>query len=356
MCLLQCALFSANLVCLSFALPPVVFPDARFEIQEHLNITYAQGVTCSGPDARSDSCANHTVVDLQLDMYMPVGAEDWGPRPALVAFHSGAYTHGDRNGTHLALHAACEHFASRGFIAMTVDYRMLTDESVGLAPANWSAASPLFGIEGDKWPGGFNPDPSAAYPAVRDSKAAIRWLKSQADYLNLDPSYVGAMGWSAGAQTVAHLATGFDWDFTTELTFNEDPTLLSAGVGNGISSSIRAGVVWAGNSAVSDIKDAWDGNRRWQTIGAPLAMYRGDRDSIMTDWAQQTMQSRYNATGGRCDLYAVPGAAHTTLWPGGTVGGVPILDHTYAWMADAMSLLRPWGLAEQARTLPIITV
>lgn len=62
---------------------------------------------------------------------------------------------------------------------------------------------------------------------------------------------------------------------------------------------------------------------------------------MMIFWAQQEMQRRYNASGARCDLYPVPGVGHSSLFPKGNVSttdGVPVLDHSYAWLSSALGL------------------
>ena len=61
------------------------------------------------------------------------------------------------------------------------------------------------------WQGGFDPKAQSVYPAVRDTKAAIRWFRAHADQLGFDPTFVGGGGWSAGACTTAHLASSFEW-------------------------------------------------------------------------------------------------------------------------------------------------
>lgn len=68
--------------------------------------------------------------------------------------------------------AACKHFAARGFVAITMVYRLHNSQTGGgLAPANWTGNTPL----NKSWRGGFLPSPQSIWPAVRDSKAAIRW-------------------------------------------------------------------------------------------------------------------------------------------------------------------------------------
>ena len=183
---------------------------------------------------------------------------------------------------------------------------------------------------------------------VRDSKAAIRWLRGQAGALNIDTAYFGAGGWSAGACTTAFLASQREWDFKTEMTAATDPTFATLVPYLNLSSAIKAGVVWAGNGAVTETKDALGHDTRYASTNAPLAMYRGSEDSSMTPWAQQQMQAHFNASGARCDLFAVPGVGHSTLFPTGTVqtkNGVPVagtplpvLNHSFTWISEAMGL------------------
>jgi acetyl esterase/lipase len=68
--------------------------------------------------------------------------------------------------------------ARRGFVAVSPDYR--------LAPAH-------------------------RFPAqIEDCKAAVRWLRANADKYNLDPDHFGAWGGSAGGHLVALLGTSGD--------------------------------------------------------------------------------------------------------------------------------------------------
>ena len=117
-----------------------------------------------------------------------------------------------RPGKHMGeMTAACRHFAARGFVCITMTYRLLNKQTGGgLAPTNWSTPhSPLH----VPWPGGFRPAPQAIYPAVRDTKAAIRWLRGNAADYNVAADYFGAGGWSAGACTTIFLATQYEDDF-----------------------------------------------------------------------------------------------------------------------------------------------
>ena len=72
---------------------------------------------------------------------------------------------GDRFAPTYEMTAACRYFAARGFVAITMVYRLDNRQTGGaLAPANWSAiGSPLPKLG---WKGGFLPAPQSIWPAV----------------------------------------------------------------------------------------------------------------------------------------------------------------------------------------------
>ena len=265
--------------------PPVVHADATYDIEAQLGVPYALGVLCdpqpckssrtdepgvgagvsdsydcdvcqeaepagTTPIPPSTGCKAPRILNLTLDLYTPVGVPAaLGPRPAFVATHEGGYSKGTEQGCLLSalpkdparpadgpagghmgeMTAACRHFAARGFVCITMTYRLTSAQTGGaLAPANWTGTSPL----NRSWLGGFKPAPQAIYPAVRDSKAAIRWLRGHAAGLNIDKGYVGAGGWSAGACTTVFLASQREADFTHEMNDKTDPTFGSLVYGN----------------------------------------------------------------------------------------------------------------------------
>lgn len=74
------------------------------------------------------------------------------------------------------------------------------------------------------------------YPAVRDIKAALRWIHAHALEYNADTSSITLQGGSAGATAVIELAlTGgdstFAQDYTGEISVAEDRTLSTANLG-----------------------------------------------------------------------------------------------------------------------------
>jgi acetyl esterase/lipase len=107
--------------------------------------------------------------ELKLDLAVP--AQDKGPFPAVVCIHGGGWRMGKRQD----LDGLIKLLAQRGFAAVTVSYR-LTDK--------------------------------APFPAqIEDCKAAVRWLRANAEKYRIRPNDIGAVGFSAGAHLASLLGT-----------------------------------------------------------------------------------------------------------------------------------------------------
>lgn len=97
------------------------------------------------------------------------------PRPAIVVIHGGSWKHGDK--ANLNWRSVCQWFGSEGFVAVSVNYRLV---------------------------------PTATFPAqLDDVQEAVRWLRDPAQVVryNIDPDRIGAFGGSAGGNLAALLGT-----------------------------------------------------------------------------------------------------------------------------------------------------
>jgi acetyl esterase/lipase len=103
-----------------------------------------------------------------LDVYHP---DDGAKRAAVLMLHGGGWRVGTR--ADLAPHAQA--LAKRGFTAVVADYRLM---------------------------------PAHPWPAqIRDTRAAIKWTRDNADSLGIETDRIAALGYSAGAHLAA-LAAG----------------------------------------------------------------------------------------------------------------------------------------------------
>jgi acetyl esterase/lipase len=101
---------------------------------------------------------------LQLNMARP--KKGAGPFPAVICIHGGGF----RAGTRESFNGLCLQLADRGYVAVTVSYRLA---------------------------------PKYQFPAaVYDVKAAVRWMRANAAKYQIDPDRIGTTGGSAGG----HLA------------------------------------------------------------------------------------------------------------------------------------------------------
>ena len=105
--------------------------------------------------------------ELRLHVFAPAG-ESATPRPAAVFFFGGAWTNGVVG--QFVPHA--KHLAERGMVAIVADYRV------------------------------FSRHATTAFEGIADAKSAIRWVRSHAKELRVDPDRIAAGGGSSGG----HLA------------------------------------------------------------------------------------------------------------------------------------------------------
>lgn len=117
--------------------------------------------------------------EQKLDACFPGDAEiddpTSAPRAAILVIHGGSWQHGDK--ANLNWRSVCQWLASEGFVAVSVNYRLV---------------------------------PGATFPAqLDDVQDAVRWLRdpAQVTRYNLDPDRIGAFGGSAGGNLAALLGT-----------------------------------------------------------------------------------------------------------------------------------------------------
>lgn len=121
-------------------------------------------------------------VKLNLYIFEPENHQASDSRPAIVFFFGGGWN----NGKPSQFTEHCKHLASRGMVAMTADYRVRTRQG------------------------------TPAIACVSDGKSAVRWIRSNAKQLGVDPEKIAAGGGSAGGHVAATTGVIKEYDETTE--------------------------------------------------------------------------------------------------------------------------------------------
>lgn len=145
---------TAKSLCL-FALLLVTFPASSLQTQtsktQHLDIEYAKVGDRS----------------LQLDIYLPHNLDK--PAPLVIWIHGGGWVGGSRK------RCPMKWLTTQGYVVASISYRFSQE---------------------------------AKYPAqIHDCKAALRWLKANANKYNINPNKIAVSGGSAGGHLALLLGT-----------------------------------------------------------------------------------------------------------------------------------------------------
>lgn len=164
-----------------------------------------------------------TDADLLIQVVQPPPGSptlDNGRYPALIFIHGGGWSAGNRfdNGLDLEIKAA----ADKGFVATSIDYRLVAKTTDKQAVFPWPAQ-------------------------IQDVKCAIRWLKTQASRFNIDPNRIVLMGVSAGGHLAA-MAAETPGEYALE----------AAECPHAASSDVAAAIAFSG---VVDVETTWNRSR-----------------------------------------------------------------------------------------------
>jgi glucosylceramidase len=165
--------------------------------------------------------------------------------------------------------------------------------------------------------GGFNPPVAHLYPAVRDAKAAVRWLRAEgASRFHVNPDHVTLAGGSAGACTI--LGAGIaqlPGDFTAEIPAATDPTIASTHLEE--SSAVRSMIVHWGAPFAVDTATAADPLHRSRYEQAAAAgslpsiiAYNGLVDTTIPIEHILEVQRAYEVVNGTIVVRPLPGDPH----------------------------------------------
>lgn len=228
-------------------------------------------------------------VTLNAYRFEPAGHQASDKRPAAVFFFGGGW----KGGTPGQFLPQCLYLASRGMVAISVDYRVSSRNQV------------------------------LPQDCVRDAKAAIRWVRANAERLGIDPERIAAGGGSAGGHLAAATALlpGFEDGDHLDVSSMPDAMLL-----------FNPAVVLAPVEKAPDLLTAekfTDISER--TGGKPLEVspyhfvrpglppsiiFHGTGDDQVPFPTVQRFHEAMTAAGNRCELMAYEGQPHGFFNPG----------------------------------------
>jgi acetyl esterase/lipase len=258
---------------------------------------------------------------LCLDLHLPPAGTTAGPVPVVLWVHGGAFLLGDRRALPPVLERLdlFDRLPREGFAIAAADYRLSAEV---------------------RFPG-----------QLHDLKAAVRWLRSRAGELGIDPERVAAWGESAGGHLAAMLGT------TSGRPDAEGAVGLTDPAGAAPSSAVQAVVDWYGPTdfAAMDRHTPADTGMThddpgspeslliggpvqehpdrvlgadpatWATAGTPpFLIQHGTRDRLVPFGQSVHLDAALRAAGVRSELVAVHGA-----------------DHVFEGHADDEALLAP---------------
>ncbi|MEN5362717.1 alpha/beta hydrolase [Brevundimonas intermedia] len=158
-----------------------------------------------------------------MDVYQPAGATT--KRPLVVFIHGGGWIGGDShvNGAFVDFPGLLSDIAARGYVVASIDYRLSGE---------------------------------AAWPAQgQDVKAAIRYLRLNADRFGIDPDRVAAWGASAGGHLSAIAATTCGVaGLEPRREVGPGPAAADPVTREGTNDCIQASVSWFGVFDISTIR------------------------------------------------------------------------------------------------------
>lgn len=201
---------------------------------------------------------------------------DWkasDSRPAIVFFHGGGW----RGGTPAQFEHQSEHLAKRGMVCVNVEYRLLSGDTKD---------PPIICIE--------------------DAKSAMRWTRSHAAELGIDPLRIAGGGGSAGGHLAAFVGMmdGFD-DVQDDVKVSARANTLV--LFNPVIDNSKAGF---GGDRVGDRIKEFSPAHNVTSSAPPTILFVGSLDKLITPAMVEKFRDEMKTAGVRCDAHVYEGQEH----------------------------------------------
>lgn len=211
-------------------------------------------------------------VTLKLHVFEPKYHKPSDKRPAIVFFFGGGWN----GGSPTQFYPHCAHLASKGMFAAAAEYRV--KKKHGTSP----------------------------YVCVQDGKSAVRYLRSNAKKLGIDPKRIAAGGGSAGGHVAAATATVTAFNEKgedTSVSCVPDALVLF----NPVYDNSRQGYGYG------RVKEHWKEFSPLHNIrkGMPPAIvFLGTKDKLIPVKTAETFRDKMKAVGSQSILHTYEGQPH----------------------------------------------
>jgi len=210
--------------------------------------------------------------ELFMHLYYPPDWKASDKRPTIVFFFGGGW----KNGSHTQFMPQSQYFASRGLVCACADYRIESKHKT-------------------------TPD-----ACVEDAKAAVRWMRANANRLGIDPNKLIASGGSAGGHLAAAtaLCEGFDAkDDNTKISCKPNALVLFNPALN-----LTGGKRPVTNAAGQDISRDFSPTLFLKKGAPPTIIFFGTADVLIAHGDEFLKKSA--PLGNRCELYTAADMPH----------------------------------------------
>jgi acetyl esterase/lipase len=253
---------------------PLAISAAELAVPD--DVIFEQNIEYSNPDGQH----------LELNMARPKNAD--GALPVVLCIHGGGFRGGTRDG----YNALCLKLARRGFVAVTITYRLA---------------------------------PKYQFPAaVYDTKAAVRWLRANAAKYQIDPARIGVTGDSAGGHLAQFLGVTanvkeFEGDggnagesSSVACVVNEfGPSDLTKSYGKSVDAAEVLPLFLGGDLETARLRHIQASPLNWVTPdAAPTLILHGTDDKYVAYEQGVWMRDRLQTSGVEVELLTFDGAGH----------------------------------------------